>query len=130
MISLIRSLARRSDGSAVIEFALGVPVLLLMVFGMFQLGIVLQANAGVQHALGEAARYATIYPTPSDAQLQARITSKKFGTGSGTWSTPTISSDATAGTKTITVTYTQPLDWVFFNSTVTLNKSKVIYLSQ
>jgi Flp pilus assembly protein TadG len=127
MIRRRPSLARRSDGSAAIEFAVGLPVLLMMVFGMFQLGIVLQANAGMQHALGEAARLATIFPTPSDAELQARITERKFGPGNGTWGTPTITPGT--GTKTITVTYTQPLDWIFFNTTVTLTKSKVVYLS-
>ena len=123
----LRFLLRRSDGSAAIEFAIGVPVLASMIFGMFQLGIVLQANAGVQHALGEAARFATIWPTPTNSDLQAKITAKKFGPGNGTWGTPTISSGT--GTRTITVSYTQPLDWIFFNSTVTITKSKVVYLA-
>lgn len=129
MTRSLTSLLRRSDGSAAVEFAVAIPVLILMVFGMFQLGIVFQANAGMQHALGEAARLAVIYPTPNDAQLQARITAKNFGTGSGTWGTPTIRTDAAAGTKTINVTYKQPLDWIFFESTVTLNKNKVVHLS-
>ena len=33
---------------------------------MFQFGVILQANAGMQHALGEGARYATLYPKPAD----------------------------------------------------------------
>ena len=127
MIRRLRLLARRTDGSAAIEFAFGVPILLMMVFGMLQLGLVMQANAGVQHALGEAARQATIFPTPNDSELQATITSAKFGTGAGTWTTPTIQNGT--GTKTITVTYTQPLDWIFFTTNATITKSKVIYLS-
>ena len=127
MIRRLRTIALRTEGSAAVEFALAVPVLLMMIVGMFQLGIVLQANAGMQHALGEAARYATIFPTPSDAELQSRITSKRFGIGNGTWSTPTITPGA--GSKQITVTYTQPLDWVFFNTSVTLSQTKVVYLS-
>lgn len=124
----LRDILVRRDGSAAIEFAVAVPVLLMMVFGMFQLAIVLRANAGMQHALGEAARLATIFPTPSDAEIQARITSTRFGVGNGTWNTPTIA-DGT-GTKTITVTYSQPLDWIFFTTTVNLTKSKTIYLSE
>lgn len=127
MMGRLRPLVRRSDGSAAIEFAIGVPVLVLMIFGMFQLGIVLQANAGMQHALGEAARYATLFPTPTDSELQARITSKRFGLGNGTWGEPTITTDT--GTKTITVTYTQPLDWIYFTTTVDLTKTKVVHLS-
>ena len=128
MMRQLRYLARRTDGSAAVEFAFGVPVLLLMVFGMLQLGLVMQANAGVQQALGEAARQATIFPTPSDGELQTTITNTKFGTGAGTWSTPIIVNGT--GTKTITVTYTQPLDWIFFTTNASITKSKVIYLSE
>ena len=127
MMRPFRRIAGRTDGSAAVEFALGVPILVMMVFGMLQLGIVLQANAGVQHALGEAARRATIFPTPSDGDLQSTITNTRFGTGAGTWTTPTIENGN--GTKTITVTYTQPLEWIFFSTSVTITKSKVIYLS-
>lgn len=128
MMCRLRHIARRTDGSAAIEFALGVPILLMMVFGMLQLGLVMQANAGVQHALGEAARHATIFPTPTDTELQAKITSEKFGTGAGTWGSPIIVNGA--DTKTITVTYTQPLDWIFFTTNASITKSKVIYLSE
>ena len=37
------------------------PMLLLFVYGIFQFGVILQANAGMQHALGEGARLATLY---------------------------------------------------------------------
>ena len=130
MTRLLRSLRKDTEGAAAIEFAIAVPVLTLMIWGMFQVGLIFQANAGMQHALGEAARYATIFPTPSDTQLQTRITAKKFGLGNGTWGTPTIVTDTAAGTKTITVSYSQPTDFLFFSGpTVTLTKSKVVYYS-
>jgi len=112
------------------EFALAVPILVSLIWGLFQVGLIFEANAGVQHALGQAARTATIWPTPADATLQAQITSAKFGVANGTWSTPTISSDAATKTKTITVSYSQPTNFLFFSGpTVTITKSKVIYLS-
>ena len=130
MTRLFRTLRKDSEGAAAIEFAIAVPVLTVMIWGMFQIGLIFQANAGMQHALGEAARYATIFPTPSDTQLQTRITAKKFGLGNGTWGTPTIVTDTAAGTKTITVSYSQPTDFLFFSGpTVTLTKSKVVYYS-
>ena len=73
MTRLFRTLRKDSEGAAAIEFAIAVPVLTVMIWGMFQIGLIFQANAGMQHALGEAARYATIFPTPSDTQLQTRI---------------------------------------------------------
>ena len=126
----LRQLLGDRTGSAVVEFAVAVPVLVSMVWGIFQIGILYQANAGMQHALGEAARYATIYPTPDDSQIQAKITSAKFGLGNGTWGEPEIVTDATADTKTITVSYTQPTDFLFFaGPTVTLGATKVVYLA-
>ena len=121
-------------GSAVVEFAFAAPVLVMMIWGMFQVFVVYQANAGMKHALGEAARYATIFPTPNDSQLQAKITSSKFGVANGTWGTPVIdntyAAPANGGYKVITVTYSQPTDFLMFaGPTVTLTDSKKVYLS-
>jgi Flp pilus assembly protein TadG len=130
-LSLLRSNTR---GAAIIEFALAVPVLISLIWGMFQVGLLFQANAGIQHALGEAARQATIFPTPSDTQLQSYITSHKFGLYNGTWGEPTIDNShiakANGGYKVITVTYSQPTNFLFFRGpTVSITKSKTIYLS-
>ena len=71
MKTLIKRLLRDDSGANVIEFAIAMPTLLVFIYGIFTVGKLLEANAGMQHALGEAARYATLYPTPTDAQLQA-----------------------------------------------------------
>jgi Flp pilus assembly protein TadG len=118
-------------GSAAIEFVVAIPILVLMIWGIFQIGILYQANAGMQHALGEGARLATVWPTRTDAEIQSKITSAKFGLANGTWGTPQITTDTTAKTKTISVTYSQPTDFLFFQGpTVTLSASKVVYLAQ
>lgn len=117
-------------GAAAIEMALSFPILILMIYGIFTLGQLFEAAAGMQHALGEAARYATIYPTPTDTQITAKLTAKKFGTSRGTLSTPTIVTDATNGYKTISLTYSQPTDFLFFDGpTVTLTRSKRVYVA-
>ena len=127
----LRELFADRIGSAAVEFAVAVPVLVLMIWGIFQFGIVLQANAGMRHALGEGARYATIWPTPTDTQIQAKITSAKFGLANGTWSTPTIGTNATEKSKTITVSYAQPTDFLVLpGPTVTLTANKKVYLAQ
>ena len=126
----LRQLAADRAGSSAIEFAISVPVLVMLIWGICQVGLLYEANSGMQHALGEGARLATIYPTPTDTQIQSKITSAKFGLGNGTWSTPTIATDTTAKTKTITVNYSQPTDFLFLpGPTVTLSASKVVYLS-
>lgn len=125
-------LIRDSRGAAVVEFALAVPVLITFVWGLFQLCLVFMADAGMQHALGEAARLATIYPTPSDDVLKAKITSTKFGPNvGGTWAQPVVGNAAADGSKTITVTYTQPLNFLFFQGpNVTMTRSKTIFISK
>lgn len=126
-----RHLIADRAGSSAVEFAVSVPVLVMLIWGIAQVGLLYEANAGMQHALGEGARLATIYPTPTDTQIQTKITSAKFGLGNGTWGTPTITTDTAAKTKTITVTYSQPTDFLFLpGPNVSLSASKVVYLAQ
>ncbi len=129
-MKIVRKLGADRSGSAAIEFAVAVPVLVSLIWGIFQIAILYRANAGMQHALGEAARYATLYPTPSDEQFQEKVTDGKFGLDNGTWGTPTIDTDTVAETKLITVTYSQPTDFLFFQGpTVSLTREKLVYLS-
>ena len=132
---MVRKLAANRDGMAAVEFAVAFPVLILMIWGIFQVALLYRANAGMQHALGEGARLATLWPTPSDSEIQAKITSHKFGlngsTHGGTWSTPSITTDTTAKTKLISVTYSQPTDFLFFSGpSVSLTRSKLVYLAE
>jgi hypothetical protein len=54
------------------------------------------------------------------------VTGALFGPASGI--TPTITTDTTAKTKTITLTYSQPMNFLFFTGpTVTFTRSKVVY---
>ena len=130
MKKLLLSL-RDDRGAAVIEMAIALPVLVLFLWGIFQIGIAFQASAGMQHALGEGARYATIFPAPTNDQIKARINDKKFGVGVGTFSAPTVT-DASDGTyKDMSVTFSMPMSFLFFNGpTVNLTRSKRVYIYQ
>jgi len=139
MTTHLKCLWRDKRGSAAIEFVFAVPVLAMLIWGIFQCGMLLEANAGMQQALGEGARYATLYhPTLTNTQIntniQSKITSAKFGVAGGTWSTPTIDDTHAAagsgGYKVITVSYSQPTNFLFFNGpSVTFTASKRVYLS-
>lgn len=132
-----RNLRRDDRGAAMIEFAIAIPVLVSFIWGIFQIGLIFQANAGMQHALGEAARYATIWPTPSDTDIRARVTSRKFGTFNGTLGTLTITDNTTGSgstlktvSKDMTLTYRQKLNFLFIpGPTVNLSRSKRVYLA-
>lgn len=135
-MSRILALVVDRKGSSAVEFALAVPVLVSMIWGVFQVSMILEANAGMQNALGQAARYATVYRTdtsdhrPTDSDISAKITSYKFGVSKGTWGTPVIVTNTANATKTITVSYSQPMDFLFFTGpTVTLTKTKLVYMA-
>lgn len=127
------TILREEQGAAAVEMALSLPVLVTFIYGLFQMGLVFQANAGIQHALGEAARDATIHPVPSDVDLAEIIQDKRFGTHNGTLTGTTIVTNVNGdgdpdGTRTLTLTYEQPTDFIFFEGpTVQLTKSKTYY---
>ena len=50
--------ARMSPGQTLVEFAVLLPVLALLLFGVFEVGRLLQSWVTLQHAVDEAARYA------------------------------------------------------------------------
>ena len=141
MSKLFRLLRRDESGAAAIEMAIAVPVLTLFIWGIFQIGIAFQASAGMQHALGEGARFATLCAptaggacaTPTDAAIQSKISSKVFGTGVGTFGTPSVTTPATTvctDCRQLSVTFTMPMNFLFFNGpSVSLTRSKVVYMA-
>jgi Flp pilus assembly protein TadG len=142
---VIRKLHRDENGSSLVEFAIALPVLVAFIWGIFQCGLLFQANAGMQHALGEAARMATIWPTPSDTIIRDRVTAKKFGTYNGSLGTLSITTktvgdldgdpDTAAGSgnpvyKDLSLQYTHTMRFLFLPArAVTLTKTKRVYLA-
>ena len=124
----MKHIRKDQDGAAVVEMALALPIILTLIYGIFQLGVIFAANAGMQHALGEGARYATLYPSPTDSQIKTKMEGKIFGTkvGSFTVADPT----GTANYKDLQVSYTVTPNFLFFKlPAVTLVRTKRVYLS-
>lgn len=120
-----------------IEMAIALPVMVLFLWGIFQVGVAFQATAGMQHALGEGARLATVCqnPTPagvcttaSNTQIEAMINSKVFGTGFGTFTVTPVASGPSY--RDLSVTFTMPTNFLFFNGpNISLTRSKRVYVS-
>lgn len=125
------TIRRDEQGVAAIEMAFALPILLLFVFGIFQFGIILQANAGMQHALGEGARYATLYPKPADNLIVTKMSNAVFGMNVGTFGTPTVTTPPTTdctNCRLLTVTYSVTPNFVFFNGPpISLTRTKRVY---
>ncbi|MEO6360816.1 MAG: TadE/TadG family type IV pilus assembly protein [Sphingomicrobium sp.] len=129
----LHSIARDERGSPAIEFAIAVPVLVSIIYGIAQLGLIYEANAGIQHALGEAARYATLYDADkttrvhTEDEILARLNAKLFGKGSGTF-TPKYTDNGNNSVE-LEVKYSKKLDFLFMpGPTVTLTRTKTVYM--
>jgi len=117
-------------GASAVEFAIAVPVLLVLIIGIIQLGILFMANAGLQQAVEEGARYATIYPNPNDSAIIARVNDKRFGLDAANVTGPSVTHGTSNGVSYVDVTmsYSAPLNFVFFETDpVTLSHTRRAY---
>ena len=132
----------RSDerGTAIIEMAIALPTLILFLYGIFQVGVAFQAKAGMQHALGEGARLATLCynPTvangcsvPSNTVIKNKINERVFGTKVGTYSEPTVTNGPTGEKyRTLSVSFTMTPNYLFFNGPpITITETKRVYVA-
>ena len=116
MKRLVR-LRRDDEGAAALEFALAAPALILFIIGIAQFGIMFMANNGLKNAVGDGARYATIYPRPTNAQITQRVTDGRFGLDPSRITGPTYATGTSNGANylTITMSYTVTPDFIFFS---------------
>jgi len=139
-MKVLNFLRRDQRGAAAIEFAIAVPVMVVMIYGIFQVGLIYQANAGMQHALGEGARMATLCTpsgqtctAPSDSAIVAKMDAKKFGANIGTFGTPTVTTPSAASCtycRDLSITYTVAPNFLFFTApSITVTRSKRVYIA-
>jgi hypothetical protein len=129
-----RRLKRDERGVAVIEMAFALPILITMIWMFVQLAQVYRALAGIQQALGEGARMATIWPAPSAQDIHDKIEDSVYGIGPGDFDVemPELEND---GTKTgnyydLKVTYTQETNLLFVpGPDISVERSKRVWVA-
>lgn len=110
--------AIRQRGAAVVEFALILPMFLLIVFGTIQFGLVLYDKAVITNASREAARAGIVLQSPklTSAQIQTvatNYTGANLVSFAGKAASPTVTVAGAGGafgtnlTVTVSYTYTQ-----------------------
>lgn len=127
---LLRRLRHDRRGTTIVEFAIAAPVLIGMVLVIIQLGVLLGANAGLRAAVEDGARYATIYPKPTDSQIIARVKQKRFLLDTSRTTEPVITHGTTNGVTyaDVTMSYSAPLNLVLFSTPpVTLSYTRRAY---
>lgn len=118
-------------GAAALEFALLAPVLLAMLLGIAMLGILFLAQAGLRSAVEDAARYATIWPKPSQAQIEARIAARRFGMDPANIVAPTVTFNtaSTPNYVTITMGYNITINYLLGTKTIALTETRRAYVT-
>ena len=125
-------LIRDTKGAAVIEMALAIPILLQLLWIIFQGGLIFRAMSGIQHGLGEGARYATLFPQPTNTQIKNRISDAVYGIGPGSFTIANPVSGTADGANylDLTVSYTQETNLLIVpGPTITVSRSKRVWVS-
>lgn len=131
---IIRKLIRNNHGAAVIETAFALPILILFIWILLQLGLVFRASSGIQHALGEGARAATVWSVAgvNAAAIKAKVEAEVYGTGPGTFTVPLPIAGTGCDSQCldVTVRYSQNTDLLFFpGPTIDIEHSKRVWLA-
>ena len=139
-MKLFSRIPRDERGVAATEMAFALPVFIIMVWSFVQLAQVYRAMAGIQQALGEGARYATLClnpastgcTTPSAGTIKTKITTSVYGIGPGTF-TVTDPVSGMAGTSKyydLKVNYVQPTTLLLLpGPTINVSRSKRVWVA-
>ena len=121
-----------NQGTTALEFALVAPVLLMLLMGIIQLGILFYVQAGLKSTVEDAARYATLWPTPSQTQIEQRMQTHRFGMDIRNIVGPTItfSTSQAPNFVTISMSYNITIDFVFGEKTLVLSESRRAYVAK
>lgn len=138
---LHRRIFRDEGGAAAVEMAFVLPILVAMIWIFAQLGQIYRASAGMQMALGQGARFATlcVNPTvsgctsPSDTDVQTRMKESFYGKSiGGTFDAPkpNTGNDGTSRYYDLKVTYEQPTSLLFVpGPTIKMSRSKRVWIA-
>ena len=132
MKKLIRLKRFDERGAAVIEMAFALPILIMMMWMIVQLGLVFRAMSGINHGLGEGARLATLYPQPDDDAIKTKISDAVYGIGPGSFKIedPVEGVNLGASYLDLKVTYSQKTDLLIVpGPTISVTRSKRVWVA-
>ena len=103
----MRQFARRRDeGAAAVEFALVLPILVVLLFGIIEFGLVFDAQLTITHAAREGARVASV-----GGNVGSAVAAQTSGLTGVTYTWKPVTNSPTRGSYyEVTVEYKYPLD--------------------
>jgi len=131
LLQQLRQLRASTKGASALEFALVAPVLLMLLMGITQLGVLFFAQAGLKSAVEDAARFATLWPTPNQSQIEQRIQTRRFGMDPANIVGPTVTFSANQAPNFVTISmgYRITLNYLFDKKTLVLSESRRAYVA-
>lgn len=117
----LRTRGHHERGAAAVEFALVVPVLLLLLMGIVEFGRAYHLQTTLSGAAREGVRVMALQDDAAEARETAKTAASGLNlTNSQISVTPTTCSGTTPGTATVTVTYPVQLMFGLFGASFNL----------
>ena len=127
----MRHLLSDKRGSMGLEFGLALPILVAMIIGVLQFGLVLNANGAMRNAMGEGLRLAKVNPSATSTQVIQRTKDTLIGVDHNGITTLTfnrgVANNVATGTMTMTITMKPVIPFAPIPPIV-LTQTKRIYL--
>lgn len=121
---------RHSGGNAAVEFALAFPILIALMLGIAQTGLLFYADAAIHSAVADGARYATTFPSPTEQQIRDRILLPRWGVERSRVQALTVDVETSGGSTYVDINliYQQPLNFIFATPSVTLTSQRRAFM--
>jgi Flp pilus assembly protein TadG len=132
-VKRVKHLACNEAGATVVEMAFALPILIMLLWMIVQLGLVFRAMSGIQHSLGEGARAATLWPVPDVDDIQAKMEDAVYGIGPGEFTINEPVTGTADGSEylDLQVSYTQDTDLLIIpGPTVNVSRSKRVWVAE
>lgn len=100
------------SGATAVEFALVAPVLILIIYGILELGRALFTQGVLDYAVQEGSRYAAAHSTSTPAEIQAVVQNSFVGIDTAPVAltvTPTVNAN---GARKVEVSIVYPFPWI------------------
>ncbi len=123
----VRRIATRDDGAAAVEFALILPVLVLLVLGLIEFSLLFNAQISVTNAAREGARVMAIQDDPALARAAAIVAAPSLSPALVAGNITVTPASCIAGTSaTVQIRYPAALVTGFFGVTLPLEGKGVM----
>lgn len=128
-----RKLIADPRGASAIEFAFAMPVVVTLMIGILQFGLVLQASGAMRHAIGEGIRYAKVHPSATETEVLDETRSALAGVDPDGVTQLSFQRGTASGAEFGRITMRYSLDpFIPFASLppIVLNQTRTAYLPQ